>query len=433
MRTRRARAWIACVLLASVFPTALRADVLWLRDGRRIAVRARRDGEDFLVRLPGAEHRIPERSVSRLEASPTPAEVWASRRERALAGTADDREAAAWWAVQNGLPAEALALVAEAADRDAEAPGMARLRGVAAGLAATLADPDLDALAPLLPRAARFARGPHTLLIHQHEPDEATRKLALLERVLATFTLEQSARGVALTPPRRRLVFLWFRDRAEYQARLRGEGATGFLETHGYFHPTRLIVLQCDERAFDAPGPRGAGPLAALERDLARAHRDLGTAAHEWVHLLCRTTGLVPRHEDWPLWLHEGFAMQYEGAAAGEWSGPGTPSPERLADARGPARPVPLATLIDPSRAPTGYDRAFYAASWSWVYFLRTEHPGLWASLLHAGRSPADAGLRRPDGVKSRIEAGSGRSLADLERDWSRFVRALPAPGDPAP
>jgi hypothetical protein len=352
-----------------------------------------------------------------------PADAWPARRAAALAGTADDRRAAAWWAVQKGLAPEAVELLKAGAARDAADPALARLSQVIAGLEAPLPDPDLAPLERLLPPAARTARGPHTLLIHGHDEAEAARKVALLERVLWTFYLEGSQRGLALRPPRERLVFLLFRDRAAYQARLKAEGATAFLDTHGYFHPTRLVVLQCDERAFEPTGPRGS-------RDRARAQRDVGTAAHEWAHLLARVSGLVPRHEDWPLWLHEGFAMQYEAATGdGTWAGPGEPSPERLADWRTLARPVPLERLLDPARPAVGYDRGFYAAAWAWVYFLRTEHPDAWAGLLHAGQNPDDAGLRRPAAVRSRLEAATGKPLASLQRDWHAFLRGLPTPG----
>lgn len=404
------------------------ADVLWLRDGRPVEVRGRSEPDGFAVTLPGREILIPSREITRREARSDPASQWESRQNDALQGTPGDRLAAIWWAIQHGLASDALALLDRANTDHQDEPTLTRLQDTAKRLRPALEDPDLNALQNLLPANARYARGPHTLLIHQHDDADAAGKVALLERVFWTYYLEQAARGLTLQPPRHRLVLLWFRERDAYLARLRAEGATAFLDTHGYFHPTRLVVLQCDERAFDRASRPDESPSRQVRRELTRIHRDIGTASHEWVHLLARESGLVPRHEDWPLWLHEGFAMQYEAARAGDWAGPGQTSAERLDDFQNAERPWPLATLLDPSQTRSGYHQLYYALAWAWVYYLRTEQDALWASLLHLGRSPSAADLRRPARLIPRIERESGKPLSDLSRDLSRFVQTLPAP-----
>lgn len=421
------RAGLVALILVAVVASA-RGDLLWLRDGQPVEVRGRSEPSGFVVTLPGREIHIPHREITRREPSSDLASHWKSRRTAAIHGTPEDRLAAIWWAIQHGLNADALALLDHAIAGDPPNPTLNRIQQTAKLLKPALNDPDLDSLQNLLPANARFARGPHTLLVHQHDDDEAARKVALLERVFWTFYLEQAARGITLHPPRHRLVLLWFGERDAYQARLRAEGATAFLDTRGYFHPTRLIVLQCDERAFDRASRYAGTPGRQLRRELTRTHRDIGTAAHEWVHLLSRESGLVERHDDWPLWLHEGFAMQFEAASAGDWNGPGQPSAERLADLLKSPRPLPPATLLDPSQAKLGYNQIYYASAWAWVYYLRSEQDTLWTSLLHLGRSPGAVELRRPDALIPRIERESGKPLADLARDEMRFLLSLPKP-----
>ena len=53
---------------------------------------------------------------------------------------------------------------------------------------------------------------------------------------------------------------------------------------------------------------------------------DLGTAAHEMIHQLAADSGLLPHHDAFPTWLHEGFAAQFEVIRGGRWAGIGRPT-----------------------------------------------------------------------------------------------------------
>ena len=66
--------------------------------------------------------------------------------------------------------------------------------------------------------------------------------------------------------------------------------------------------------------------------DLDRRSIDLGTAAHEMIHQLVAESGLLPRHDAFPHWLHEGLG----GAVRGDPRGPlvGNQPGPRLAASR---------------------------------------------------------------------------------------------------
>ena len=59
-----------------------------------------------------------------------------------------------------------------------------------------------------------------------------------------------------------------------------------------------------------------------------------GTLAHEMIHQLAADSGLLPRHDAFPYWLHEGFAAQFEVIRGGRWAGISRAHDLRLPDWR---------------------------------------------------------------------------------------------------
>ena len=78
--------------------------------------------------------------------------------------------------------------------------------------------------------------------------------------------------------------------------------------------------------------------------DLDRRAIDWGTAAHETIHQLVVASGLSPRHGQFPLWLHEGFAAQFEVVRGG--AGPGSAGPTTS------ACPIGAASIRPPGSPP---------------------------------------------------------------------------------
>ena len=104
--------------------------------------------------------------------------------------------------------------------------------------------------------------------------------------------------------------------------------------------------------------------------DLDRRSIDLGTAAHEMIHQLAAESGLLPRHDAFPAWLHEGLAAQFEVIRGGRWSGISRAHDLRLPDWRRIQDPIPLERLVRDAGFGRGYQRDLYAQAWALVYYL---------------------------------------------------------------
>ncbi len=311
--------------------------------------------------------------------------------------------------------------------------------------------------------------------------------MALLERVIAGFHLLFAAQGIELRVPRQRLVSAWFTDRQEYLAFLHQQNADAFVSTSGYFHPTWNAVVAYDSRssekqhavrdvfmarrnelrqlaeAVDRMPPRGRirvkladeptrnvgraegqAIIDRLEREVAfrtavldldwRAI-DFGTAAHEMIHQLAADSGLLPHHDTFPYWLHEGFAAQFEVIRGGRWAGISRAHDLRLTDWRNIHSPVGLERLVRDAGFGRGYQRDLYAQAWALVYYLRTQRPKQFLTFIDLLRNPdadSDGGATRQAGRGERVfqvfRRAFGPDLEGLERDWRRFMDGVQTP-----
>ena len=226
--------------------------------------------------------------------------------------------------------------------------------------------------------------------------------------------------------------------------RFSSQNAGAFATTRGYYHPTWNAVVAYDARSTerqrdgrenaiarreelsrfqDDRRPASAraklrvtltgesartlgraDALALLDRlerevrreelllDLERAAIDDGTAAHEMIHLLAANSGLLPRHDAFPIWLQEGLAMQFEVVRGGRWAGIGRAHDLRLPDWR-KIQPAPrLEPLVRDAGFGRGYQRDLYAQAWSLVYYLRARAS---RAVLDLPRPPPQSRRRR--------------------------------------
>jgi hypothetical protein len=174
--------------------------------------------------------------------------------------------------------------------------------------------------------------------------------------------------------------------------------------------------------------------------DIDRRTNDLGLAAHEMVHQLAWDSGLAPRHDAFPYWLHEGLAAQFELIRGGRWAGIGRANDLRLPDWRGQQPPPKLERLIRDVGFGRGYRRDLYASAWALVYYLRTRHSSGFVAFLDLLRNPPAAPVSGEDAsshpvAESRGERfyqsfcrAFGQDLDALDRDWHRFMAGVQTP-----
>jgi hypothetical protein len=301
------------------------------------------------------------------------------------------------------------------------------------------------------------------------------------------FHLLFAAQGIELRVPRHRLVSAWFADRKDYLAFLHQQDADAFVTTSGYFHPTwdavvaydarsgekqraardalaarreelrrlteaidrmpvrgRLRVKLADEPARGVGRADGQAIIDRLEREAAYRTAlldldwraiDLGTAAHEMIHQLAADSGLVPRHDAFSYWMHEGFAAQFEVIRGGRWAGISRAHDLRLPDWRKIQTPVGLERLVRDAGFGRGYQRDLYAQAWALVYYLRTQRPQQFLTFIDLLRIPdadSDGGAMlqgaRGERIFNAFRRSFGPDLDGLERDWHRFMTGVQTP-----
>lgn len=465
--------FIVWLFLAAVAAPS-RADLIYFRKGGRIQAPAVDAGGQVEIVVGGRRFAFSPEDFEKRVPGFIPAEEWEGHRKSLAAASPDERFAGAWGALENGLVDEAVEELRRIHEEAPDHEPSRRMVAAADRLKSPREDPDYEPFRKVLGVETKVARGPHVLLLHQHPDDEAAERVAFLERVTTAFHLSFAGAGLSLETPRRRLVFAWFEDKADYRAFLIANDAGAFASTRGYYHPTWNAVLIYDARSSDlqrqdrsalamrreelttfraaldglpAGGrfrvalagerPRVLGRADALalvdrlERDVRRgdllleAERrayDEGITAHEMVHLLAADSGLLPRHDAFPLWLQEGLAMQFEVVRGGRWAGIGRPHDIRLLDWR-KIHPAPaLEPLLLDRGLGRGYSRDPYVESWALVYFLRARKGDQFVKFLDL--------LRGPEAVPSQdaFRRAFGDDLSELERQWREYLAAAQTP-----
>jgi len=440
--------------IALVVPASARAELLYFQAGGQVQAPATvREGR-VRIETPGGDYWFLENDFRKIVPGHCPEREWAEKRDASVKGGAPERTAAAWWSLENGLTTEAVAMLRSAREADPTAEPAARMNAMLDRLERPVADPPTDSLDRALAVSTVAERGPHVLLLHQHGPAAARSRVALIESVITTYYLTFAARGMDLTVPRRRLVSVYLRDRNDYLAFLRSQHAGAFQTTLGYYHPTYRAVVAYDERTSgkskatpDADAPRPAisdasppddqelrDPRARDRRrrrmlhELELSARNLGTAAHETVHLLVNESGLAPTPDRFPMWLHEGLATQYEVVRGGRWAGPGRAHDLRLADWR--CQPHPdLGSLITDAGFGQGYRRDVYAGCWALVYFLQKTRPEQFYQWLDVLRiADPSSSSTPPLQARARFEAAFGADPGRLNAEWKSYMNTITFP-----
>ncbi len=424
-----------------------RADLVYFVGGGQAQVPAMIEGDRVRLETPEGPRTFGRGDFLAVVLGEDPTREWPGRRASATRdGRIEAIFAAAWWALENGLTDEAVALLRSSRPLAASTRHAPSLKALAmlGNLEAPCPDrPDLDSIvARLRPERFAEARGDHVVLLYQGDEAEARRRLEVLERVVTTFALGFAAQGVDLSAPSQKLISVWFADRRDHAAFLQRSDAAAFGDTQGFYHPTLRVVFAHDTRSSEAHRARrraianrlkDGAPAAEVDRltlllDLEWRATDLGIAAHETVHQMTVASGLSRRSDDFPAWLHEGLAAQFEVVRGGRWVGVGRINDLRLPDWRS-IHPAPrLAPLLLDDGFARGYRRDSYAEAWALVYFLRKTRPGEFLGYLDRLRNPGLDATSAQDRALLAFRAAFGADVPALERDWRRFLADLRTP-----
>jgi Protein of unknown function (DUF1570) len=496
MSRRAITGLLLCAVAAVCSMGVGRADLIYFRSGGEVQLPATVEDGRIVLAMPDGKIELPREVIKKRVVGYYPRAEWRPRQQDARSKGFEARLAAVWWAIENGLSTEAAAEIRELHTLDPKHAQTARMNEVLDRLAQACSDPDFAGFAKALGVETKIARGPHVLLLHQHAEAEAEERVALLEQVIAGYHLMFAGQGVELYFPRRRLVSAWLAEKKDYLAFLHADGADAFASTRGYFHPTWNAVISFDARSTDEQRSEREKQLARREElrgfaelveqaparsrvkvrladqpartvsraeakalvakldadatcqlmllDLDRRAIDLGTAAHEMIHQLAASTFLLPRHDAFANWLHEGLAAQFEVIRGGRWAGISRAHDLRLPDWRRVREPLRLERLVRDAGFGHGYQRELYAQAWALVYYLRTQHAQQFLTFLDLLRNPRTSEPSSPapigDQVFAAFQRAFGSDLDKLERDWRGFMETVHTPleehapaGGPAP
>ncbi len=470
--------------------SSARAELVYFEKGGRAQVAATVDGKSVRIEGPDGVVAFDASDFARVVPGYWPEREWPDRLRSALKGDAFTRFAAFRWALDEGLTDEAVALALRAHHDDPQHAGFTRVASVLERLAKPLGDPDLKPLEALLGTSAKVARGSHVVLIHQHDDADATARVRVLEQVVTTFYARFAALGIELRAPEHRLASVWFATQKSYLDCLKLQHGDAFLTTRGYYLPALDAVLAFDTRGTesyresaailkereretaglsaaiarmpanarlkltfpDAP-PRALrktearAVLSKFERDVARQKLlldldrlslDLAIAAHEQVHQLIAHSGLVVTHASFPIWLHEGLAMQYEHVRGGRWGGVSHPHERRLAAWRALDPQPALPPLLRDVGFGRGYRQGPYASAWALVYDIERNRPDDFLTFLDLLRAPrvVDQPRERDARVSNAFRGAFGDDLIAFQEGWRKRTRELKTPlevHDPRP
>ena len=468
----------------SLAPRTGRAELIYFRQGGEAQLPARIEGNLVVLTMPDGEIKVARAEIRRMVPGFWPRTEWDARDRSTGPGSFEARLATARWALDNGLTTEVAAELRELHVLEPKHQPTARMAAILSRLDQPCDDPDFGRFQNALLIATKVARGPHVILLHQQSEAEADERIALLERVITGYFLVFAGQGLELTVPRKRLVSVWFADQKDYLAFLHSEGADAFATTRGYFHPTWQSVVTFDSRGTDpqrsardklelkrgemrrfeemvekAPArsrlkikladepvrtvgrPEAKALLARVDDgitcetmllDLDRRSVDLGTAAHEMIHQLAVDSRLVPRHDMFPVWLHEGLAAQFEVIRGGRWAGVSRAHDLRLPDWRRLQTSLRLERLIRDAGFGRGYQRDLYAQAWALVYFLRIQKPGQFLTFVDLLRNPdldvQPSASAAGDRVVDAFERAFGTDLERLDNEWRTFMKTVQTP-----
>jgi len=462
-------AWALC--------SAVRADVVHLRDGRTFTGTVEEQGDAVRITTAAGIVTLKRAEIDRIERTTSPGEIYKARLAALPPDDADALYDLATWCKAQGLREEHAALIRRALAINPQHAGA--LDALRRALVTAPLRPEPERAAALRKEfGPRFTvkQSAHYLVAYTCEEKFAGGRIALLERLCKAFYGYFHDGEFPLTPIRKRLVVVIFGSRAEFVAYSK-TALPAAMHAGGYYrHDTNRTIFfatyteeefrrarqQADrlrqliaadagivpklrkeltkarQRRDRAAVRRIEGALALAERrtaELTRVEQALRRVEnarativlHEATHQLVFNTRLLRNPPGDPRWLHEGFAMLFESARAGKWRGLGTPNIDRLQQYRRyeTTHQLPALRNLLVNQAVflrAGRDtQAYYASAWGLLYYLskrRRADLNVYLRLV-ARHTPG------PVTPKQRLKDFTdafGTDLTLLETDWRAFM-----------
>lgn len=313
--------------------------------------------------------------------------------------------------------------------------------------------------------AMKVALSQHFILLHDtpEKPQSGRRKprcverLELLELVYESFLQKFYSKGVPLQIPDKRLMVVLFHEHDDYLRFATNvdpalQSAAGFWNsdtnvsvffdqgTHDSFQGIKTLAdeLQRTKDEVLRQKLRGVKDIVrmantfAVLAQVAQENSDIEVVTHEATHQMAGNTGLMPRHVQIPIWVHEGLATYFEAPKEATWSGFGAVNQQRLMWYRALETDTTHSNIdfivgdqIFSYALSQGAKLHGYGQSWALTHFLIEEHfDKLMAFYRRLGELPPDIKFS-PDTLTKVFNEVFGDERDALDAQWRRYMRSL--------
>ena len=470
----------ALVVVLSIAPTSLRADVVIVRLGDALIpmegkvadpkqaiitvthekFRKGSDGHDLKLNLP---YRKPgAMALEEMIIVPSRKQQYQKQLNEAQKGGLDKRLELATWAIKGGMVSEfynAIDLILQSDPDNAQAKQILALK---AKMEQPIADSSVEQkyLADTLPPGMKFKMSPHYILCYDTPDNKAQERLDLLERVYDTFLMFFAFKGRVLEPPAQRMMVALFNDHKQYldySTRIDPD----LKSAAGYWSPENNVAvffaqgtypalkrlkdlsetLEKDKKEAERMGIRNRADLVRTADTIQLLilvtieNEDLEVVTHEATHQIAGNSGLFPRQVHIPRFVQEGMAAFFESPNDASWSGVGAINKTRLEYYRALADrfndrehsniDFVVSDQIYSRAASHGSILHAYGQAWALTHFLMDKHfdklQDFWRNLA---RLPADMVICEDDVVRC-FDAAFGKERTRLDMEWRRHMDSL--------
>jgi hypothetical protein len=380
---------------------------------------------------------------------------------------AEQRMAAAQWALRNGLLPQFYTAIDKVLEADPNHPRASLVKQLKEQMDKPLGDSSKQVaeMKAMIGRSdMKVKESKHFLLMHD-TPETKTRgkmtradeRIELLEAVYESFLLRFYAYGVKLEIPQERLKVVLFNEYKDY--RLFADklspalaSASGFWgpeqNTSVFFdHGTNDTFKQLKEfsdrlqsQKKDAVRDRDLNAAAVVRLadtlkmliEIERENSDISVVSHEATHQLAGNTGLLPRHVQIPSWVHEGLASYFETPDGATWAGVGAVNEERLDWYRALERDRVHSNIgfivgdqIFDYAASLGAKLHGYGQAWALTNFMLEKHfDKFMVFYRRLGELPPDTFLSQ-EIVNQIFDEAVGINRDKLDEQWRAYMKAL--------